>query len=89
MKPTGICSAEGDGGTLDIGHTSIKGSSKQKPSEKEIDQNVVAQANDDSAWEKPVCVVGKQSLKKLVSHIPENHKTKEVDWGKPVGGEAW
>ena len=31
----------------------------------------------------------KQSLKKLVSRIPENHKTKEVDWGKPVGGEAW
>jgi len=35
---------------------STKSSVKKKPSEKEIDQIVTAQANDDSAWEKPVSV---------------------------------
>ena len=34
-------------------------------------------------------VRGKHSLKELVSRIPKNHKTKELDWGKPVGREAW
>ena len=32
---------------------------------------------------------GKQSLKELVSRIPKNHKAAEMDWGKPVGREAW
>jgi len=35
---------------------STKEKAKKNPSEKEIDQAVVAQANDDSAWEKPVRV---------------------------------
>jgi len=35
---------------------STKNSAKKKPSEQEIDQIVTAQANDDSAWEKPVDV---------------------------------
>ena len=35
---------------------STKNSAKKKPSEREIDQIVAAQANDDSAWEKPVHV---------------------------------
>ena len=34
-------------------------------------------------------VRGKQSLKELVSRIPKNYKAREMDWGKPVGGEAW
>jgi antitoxin component of MazEF toxin-antitoxin module len=67
----------------------MKDRAKKKPSETEIDQIVTAQANDDSAWEKPVHVRSKQSLKKLVSRIPKNHKVKELDWGKPVGREAW
>lgn len=62
---------------------------KKKPSEKEIDRTVMAQANDDSAWEEPAHVRRKKSLKKLVSCIPRNHKPKEVNWGKPVGREAW
>jgi hypothetical protein len=61
-----------------MGYMSAKGG-KKKPSEKEIDRTVTAQANDDLAWEKPVHVRSKQSLKKLVSRIPKNHKTKEVD----------
>ncbi len=32
---------------------------------------------------------GKQSLQELVSRIPKNYKTKEVDWGRPVGREVW
>jgi len=34
-------------------------------------------------------VRGKQSLEKLVSRIPENYETGEIDWGKPVGREVW
>ena len=32
---------------------------------------------------------GRQSLKELVSRIPRGHKTKETNWGEPVGREAW
>jgi antitoxin MazE len=32
---------------------------------------------------------GRQSLKELVSRIPKAYKTKETDWGEPVGREAW
>jgi len=32
---------------------------------------------------------GKQSLQDLVSRIPRNYKTREMDWGKPRGREAW
>ena len=34
-------------------------------------------------------VRGKHSLQKLVSRIPKNYKTGEVDWGKPIGREDW
>jgi antitoxin MazE len=34
-------------------------------------------------------VRGKQSLQELVSRIPKNYKAGEMDWGEPVGGEAW
>ena len=34
-------------------------------------------------------VRGKRSLQELVSQIPSNYKAGEVDWGKPVGREAW
>jgi antitoxin MazE len=34
-------------------------------------------------------VRGKQSLQELVSRIPKNYKTSEVEWGKPVGREDW
>ena len=33
-----------------------KGEVKKKESEKDIDRRVIAQANDDAAWEKPVRV---------------------------------
>jgi antitoxin MazE len=32
---------------------------------------------------------GKQSLQKLVSRIPKGYKAEEMDWGEPVGREAW
>ena len=32
---------------------------------------------------------GKQSLQELVSRIPGNYKTGEIDWGKPRGREVW
>jgi antitoxin MazE len=32
---------------------------------------------------------GKQSLQDLVSRIPRNYKTGEIDWGKPRGREVW
>jgi antitoxin component of MazEF toxin-antitoxin module len=32
---------------------------------------------------------GKLSLRDLVSRIPRNYKTKELDWGRPRGREVW
>jgi antitoxin MazE len=32
---------------------------------------------------------GKQSLQELVSRIPRNYKTREIDWGRPRGREVW
>ena len=34
-------------------------------------------------------VRGKRSLRELVSKIPKDYKSSEVEWGKPVGREAW
>jgi len=34
-------------------------------------------------------VRGKQSLQELVSRIPKNYETREIDWGEPVGREVW
>ncbi len=34
-------------------------------------------------------VRGRQSLEELVSRIPKDYKAEEIDWGKPVGREAW
>lgn len=31
----------------------------------------------------------KYNLKELVSKIPNNYKSEEQHWGKPVGKEAW
>ena len=32
---------------------------------------------------------GRHRLADLVARIPADGETKEVDWGKPVGKEAW
>jgi antitoxin MazE len=32
---------------------------------------------------------GRHRLEDLVARIPESYQTGEVDWGKPVGKEAW
>jgi antitoxin MazE len=32
---------------------------------------------------------GKQSLQELVSRIPKDYRTSEVDWGGAVGKEVW
>jgi len=34
-------------------------------------------------------VRGKRSLQELVSRIPNDYKTSEVEWGEPVGKEVW
>jgi antitoxin MazE len=34
-------------------------------------------------------VRGTRSLPDLVSRIPKNYKTEEIDWGQPVGKEVW
>ncbi|MBM4305543.1 MAG: AbrB/MazE/SpoVT family DNA-binding domain-containing protein [Deltaproteobacteria bacterium] len=34
-------------------------------------------------------VRGKLRLNDLISRIPKNYKPEEVEWGKPVGREAW
>ncbi|MFA5906220.1 MAG: AbrB/MazE/SpoVT family DNA-binding domain-containing protein [Desulfobacula sp.] len=32
---------------------------------------------------------GRHNLEDLVSRIPENYQPGEIDWGEPVGKEAW
>ena len=34
-------------------------------------------------------VRGKYSLRELVARIPKDYRAREVDWGKPMGREAW
>ena len=34
-------------------------------------------------------VRGKYSLRQLVARMPKGYKAEEVDWGRPVGKEAW
>jgi antitoxin MazE len=34
-------------------------------------------------------VRGRHDLRKLVTRIPKEYKPKELDWGPPVGREAW
>jgi antitoxin MazE len=34
-------------------------------------------------------VRGKHNLQELVSRIPKDYESSEVEWGKPVGKEAW
>lgn len=34
-------------------------------------------------------VRGKQSLRELVSRIPNDYEPEEMDWGQPVGKEVW
>ena len=34
-------------------------------------------------------VRGRCNLKDLVARIPRDYKPQEVDWGEPVGREAW
>ena len=32
---------------------------------------------------------GRYNLKELVSRIPKDYQTEEIDWSKPVGKETW
>ncbi len=32
---------------------------------------------------------GRYRIEELVAQIPEDYQASEVDWGKPVGKEAW
>ena len=66
---------------------STRNSTKKKPSEREIDEIVAAQANDDSAWEKPVRVRRTKpaslsipaDLAARAAFLAQLHRTKNVD----------
>ena len=34
-------------------------------------------------------VRGRHDLRKLVAKIPKGYRARELDWGRPVGKEAW
>jgi antitoxin MazE len=34
-------------------------------------------------------VRGRHRLEELVARIPEDYRAEEVDWGEPIGKEAW
>ena len=34
-------------------------------------------------------VRGKYSLRQLVARMPKDYTAEEVEWGRPVGKEAW
>ncbi|MBI2920753.1 MAG: AbrB/MazE/SpoVT family DNA-binding domain-containing protein [Planctomycetes bacterium] len=47
-------------------------------------------ARDGVIVVKPVRLVrGKHDLRELVRRIPRNRRTREMDWGRPVGKEVW
>jgi hypothetical protein len=64
-----------------------KNKTSKKPSEHEVDQTVVAQANDDSAWEKPVRVRRTKpaslsipaDLAMRAAFLAQLHRNKSVD----------
>lgn len=66
---------------------SMKSKTKKNLSEQEIDQIVVAQANDDSAWEKPVRVRRTKpaslsipaDLAARAAFLAQLHRTKTVE----------
>jgi hypothetical protein len=66
---------------------STKNRTKKKPSEREIDRIVTAQANDDSAWEEPVHVCRSKpaslsipaNLAARAAFLARLHHTKTVD----------
>jgi len=67
---------------------STRDRTKKKPSEREIDQIVTSQANDDSAWEKPVVVRRTKpaslsipgDLAARAAFLAQLHRTKNVDF---------
>ncbi len=34
-------------------------------------------------------IKNKYNIKELVSQMPQNYSSKELDWGEPVGKEEW
>jgi hypothetical protein len=72
-----------------MGYMSMRDKTKKKLSEQEIDQVVIAQADDDSAWAKPVRVRRTKSaslsipadLAARAAFLAQLHRTKNVeDW---------
>ena len=55
-----------------------------------VGDDVSVTAKDGIIMISPVKRVrGKYNLKELVSRIPENYKSEEINWGGPVGKEVW
>ena len=55
-----------------------------------VGDDVAVTARDGMIVIAPVRRVrGKQNLHELVSRIPKNYQTGEMDWGKPAGREVW
>jgi hypothetical protein len=72
-----------------MGYMSVKDKTTRKLTEEEIDRAVTAQANDDSAWERPVRAGRAKptslsipaSLAARASFLARLHRTKNVeDW---------
>jgi len=55
-----------------------------------VGDDVVVTARDGVIVIAPIKRIrGKRSLQELVSRIPKNYEVREIDWGEPVGREAW
>ena len=55
-----------------------------------IGDNVDISIHNGDIVVKPVTVNrGKYKLKTLLSKMPKNYRLKEINWGKPDGGEVW
>jgi antitoxin MazE len=56
-----------------------------------IGDPVDVSARDDVIVIAPIrrSVRGGLSLQELVSRIPKNYRSQKVEWGEPVGREAW
>ena len=56
----------------------------------EVGDEVDISVKDGIMVIKPTKMVrGKHKLKDLVARIPKDYRIEEVDWGEPVGKEAW
>jgi antitoxin MazE len=67
-----------------------RSSMTKRLSEPEIDQIVIAQADDGASWEQPMRVRRAEiSLDALLARVAEANRHGEISTGPAVGGEVW